>query len=75
MQPAISLLQVFRDLASVPASYPVPDADQVAAGTIPSYETAKLCQYSESVSSIDSIGEEHVQAWVRWWRQQGFMKH
>ena len=73
-QPALKLLQFFREVAAgeaVAASTTKQHA--MEAGGLPVYSTTRMQQYSMSLRDVLPVGDAHARAWVGYWKQNGFL--
>lgn len=71
LQPAIKLLDFFSALNA--ASTAREASDTVEAGGMPVFNTTKLCALSSIVRGLEPLSEDHAEAWVKFWSNQGFL--
>ena len=60
-QPALKILDFYRDVAAAGAN---------GEGV---FDTAQAVQTSPTLAALPPLGEEHVKAWVGYWRSENFL--
>lgn len=70
----MKILSFLRNIAAAQPQTPNSPEGVVEAGGAPLFATAKLQHFSPAVRSLQPIGETHVQAWVKYWREVGFLQ-
>lgn len=64
-QPALKILPFLRGVAAA--------AEGAEAGGLPAFETGTL-EALPGVAGLEPLGARHAEAWVRYWRAQGFVE-
>ncbi|KAJ7153103.1 putative aminoadipate reductase [Mycena crocata] len=67
--PGIKLLEIFSRLSSASLKFADGRSESNAVG----FSTEKIQALSKSMRSAASIGREHAEAWVNYWRSAGFL--
>ncbi|GJE98682.1 putative NRPS-like protein biosynthetic cluster [Phanerochaete sordida] len=69
--PALKLVDFFRSLAESSKDGTLDGADQSFLDLV--YDTSELLHSSPSMQQLQPMSEAHARAWVRYWKEKGFV--
>ncbi|KAH9932151.1 hypothetical protein B0H21DRAFT_699704 [Amylocystis lapponica] len=71
--PAIKVLEFFRGVLAWEQEAKHAQASEIEVGGLPIFETAKVQAASPTLRELQPLGEDDVRAWIKYWRQKGFL--
>lgn len=73
LQPAVKLLDFFREIARANDTIAKSDMEIVEFGMLATFSTDTMLHMSDVMSQLPQIGREDVQRWVQYWHEVDFL--